>query len=257
MSFALIFALFAIGIAIFQQYEARRYKTEALAEKLDTYCDIAYSDIIRNNGLYEGVDSVLGILPLNLRLTYIMSDGRVLYDNLFPNPDLLENHIDRLEVSAALSHGSGYAIRTSVSNNLPYLYYAKYYGNMIIRAALPYDIEVRHFLKPDNAFLYFMIVMCVAGTLIIRYVGGRFGNSIQKLRDFSIMVSNAGENLTVPQFPNDELGDVGRNIAEDYKLLKNSELRFSSEREKLLQHIFISAEGICFFNPDQSVAFYN
>ncbi len=260
LSFILIFTLFTAGVIVFEQYGARRYKTEALEERLDAYCDIVYAYISERGAAVTGteMDSLLAILPANLRLTYIAADGKVLYDNLFPDPGQLENHSGRPEIAAAASAGQGYDIRESASNSQPYLYYAKYYGNAVMRAALPYDIQVQHFLKPDNAFLYFIVVLFVIGLLLIRYVGGRFGNSIQKLRDFSAALElEGGENIAVPLFPNDELGEIGKSIAGNYKRLKDSESKFAREREKLLQHIYISAEGICFFAHDGKVAFYN
>lgn len=258
LSFVLIFTLFTVGIILFEQYRARGVKTEALEEKLEAYSDLVYSYIAGDRGPdVSKIDSLRTLLPANLRLTCISPDGHVCYDNLFADPGQLENHAGRPEVVAARSEGRGYDIRTSASNSNPYLYFAKYYGDLVVRAALPYDIEVQHFLKPDNLFLYFIIVLFVAGILLIRYVGGRFSDSIRRLRDFSEAIARDEDEVTIPQFPQDELGEIGRRISEGYKRLKRSESRFSVEREKLLQHVQISAEGICFFNPDRSVAFYN
>lgn len=258
LSFVLIFTLFTVGIILFEQYRARGFKTEALEEKLEAYSDLVYSYIAGDRGPdVSKIDSLRTLLPANLRLTCISPDGHVSYDNLFADPGQLENHAGRPEVVAARSEGRGCDIRTSASNSNPYLYFAKYYGDLVVRAALPYDIEVQHFLKPDNLFLYFIIVLFVAGILLIRYVGGRFGDSIRRLRDFSEAIARDEDEVTIPQFPQDELGEIGRRISEGYKRLKRSESRFSVEREKLLQHVQISAEGICFFNPDRSVAFYN
>ncbi|WP_300109658.1 ATP-binding protein [uncultured Alistipes sp.] len=258
LSFVLIFTVFTVGIILFEQYRARGYKTEALEEKLEAYSDLAYSYISGVQGPdVSKIDSLLALFPSNLRLTCVSPDGSVRYDNLFADPGQLENHAQRPEVVAARSVGRGYDIRTSASNSNPYLYFAKYYGDMVVRAALPYDIEVQHLLEPDNVFLYFIVVMFVAGILLIRYVGGHFGGSIRRLRDFSEAIARNEDEMTIPQFPQDELGEIGRRISKGYKRLKESESRFSVEREKLLQHVQISAEGICFFKSDRSVAFYN
>jgi two-component system OmpR family sensor kinase/two-component system phosphate regulon sensor histidine kinase PhoR len=53
------------------------------------------------------------------------------------------------------------------------LYYAKQFDGYYVRMALPYDIQVRHFLKPDNGFLYYMLALFVAGILFIHYVARR------------------------------------------------------------------------------------
>ncbi len=86
---------------------------------------------------------------------------------------------------AAREHGNGTSIRTSESTGGQYLYYAKDDGNgrLIVRVALPYDIEVQSFLKPGNAFLYFMIALFVVGLLFILYVNHYLGRSVKRLRE--------------------------------------------------------------------------
>jgi signal transduction histidine kinase len=54
-----------------------------------------------------------------------------------------------------------------------------------------------------------------------------------------------------------ELNDVKSRSAEAIHKAKENKLRLTQEKEKLLMHIQASAEGICFFNPDRTVAFYN
>ena len=256
-SFLVIFVVFTAGIVIFEQSRARRYKTEALEEKLDAYADVIGAWLTDNGWQMYGPHSLRNLLPANLRVTIINLDGRVIFDNLFSEPSSLENHLDRPEVARALKNGSGHDIRTSASNREEYLYYAKYSGNGYIRVALPYNVEVRSFLKPDNAFFYFIILLLLVGVLFINYTGNYFGRSIRRMRDFSKAVSRGDADVAIPDFPDDELGEIGQQIADDYRKMKENETQLSLEREKLLQHIQISAEGICFFNPDESVAFYN
>lgn len=255
-SFLVIFILFTAGIIIIEQLRARKYKTEALEERLDAYADIV--------GKYlSGTDnppqpgSLLELLPENIRLTLISADGTVTYDNLFSDASALENHADRPEVGNARQTGKGSFVRTSASNSQPYLYYAKYYGNGYVRVALPYDIQVQSFLKPDNGFLYFIAGLFIIGFLFIYMVGKRFGKSIRELRDFSLAASRGKEQVETPHFPKDELGEIGRQIVSDYNKVRTGAEQLRQEREKLLQHVQSSAEGICFFLPDRSVAFYN
>ena len=148
--------------------------------------------------------------------------------------------------------GSGSHIRTSASNSQKYLYYAKRFSSCYIRVALPYDVQVQHFLKADNAFLYYIIGLFVLMLLLINLVANRFGKSINQLRDFT----HTGGNSVV-EFPNDELGEIGAKIADNYRQLKKSKRAITLEREKLLQHVHSSEEGICFFSADRCVEFYN
>lgn len=253
LSFLVIFAIFTAGVVVFEQRQGRRYRTEALGERLDAYAELIHAAAVGGHGLGE----LLALLPSDLRLTVIDSNGDVIYDNLFPEPSGLDNHASRPEVAAAKERGAAYDIRTSASNSIPYLYYAKYFGNDFVRVALPYDVKVKAFLQPDNGFVYFILALFVVGLLFINYVGGLFGNSIRRLRDFAASASDDTVPDAVPRFPKDELGEIGERIVASYNSLRDSERTLVREREKLLQHVHSSAEGVCFFKPDGSVEFYN
>ncbi len=256
-SFLIIFVLFTAGTVVFEQTLERRYKTEALEERLDAYADVTGAYLTDNGWQMYGPHSLRNLLPANLRVTIIDLDGKVVFDNMFSEPSGLENHLDRPEVARAMKTGKGNDIRVSASNNEEYLYYAKYTGNGCIRVALPYDVKVRSFLKADNAFLYFVVALFVVGFVFINYTGSYFGRSIRRMRDFSKAVSLGKPDVVIPGFPDDELGEIGRQIAVGYRKMEENGVKLSLEREKLLQHIQISAEGICFFDHDESVAFYN
>lgn len=167
----------------------------------------------------------------------------------------MENHAQRSEIVSAAKNGQGTAIRTSSSNSRAYLYYAKRFGNLYIRVALPYDIQTQRFLKTDSVFVCFIITLFAAMLLLMNVVTNRFGKSIRQLRDFAV---NPDSEQTQPfDFPNDELGEIGRKITENYHLLKENKKAADTEREKLLQHVHSSEEGICFFSALREVEFYN
>lgn len=258
LSFLIIFTVFTAGIVLFEQQRAGKYKTEALQQKLDAYADEVYNYIQLHNR-QAPMDSLLALMPANLRLTLMERSGHVIFDNVFHDPLLLENHAGRPEIKGAVQNGIGTFIRTSASNSLPYLYYAKDIGNStIVRVALPYDIQVQSFLKPDNAFLYFVIALFMLGLGFIYYIGHYFGKSVRNLRNFSqALHSGSSRKRDIPEFPDDEFGQIGKKLLQDFDQISESEKKLVQEREKLLLHIQTSAEGICFFNCDQTVAFYN
>ena len=257
LSFLIVFALFTTGIVIFEQQHAKRYKTEALQERLDTYAD-GISRYMQLHGGSPGIDSLLSYMPANLRVTLMDRNGKVVFDNAIADPSSLESHSDRPEVRDAVNRGNGTFIRTSASNHLPYLYYAKDSGHtMIVRVALPYDIRVQSFLKPDNAFLYFVIGLFLLGLVFILHIGRYFGKSMKNLQGLSLALDKGKEEMVIPEFPKDEFGEIGNKLIQDFNRIRESERQLTREREKLLLHIQTSAEGVCFFNPDRTVAFYN
>ena len=254
--FAIIFAVFTIGVVTFQQSQEKKFRTEALEEKLDAYAEIINAGLLnRSSDSLQIIDTIIQLLPQNIRLSLIDKQGNVLFDNSIKNISSLENHANRPEIIEALRVGKGSYLRTSASNSQEYLYYAKKFGNHFIRVALPYDIQTQRFLKTENAFLYFIIVLFIVMLLLIQAGTNRFSKSIKQLRDFVISSSN-GESLEF-NFPNDELGEIGIKITESYRQLKESKKEVDSEREKLLQHVHSSDEGICFFSCDKKVEFYN
>jgi len=251
--FCLIFALFTVGIIIVEQSRERRRKTESLEEKLEAYADIVNALLIRQqHSDIQVLDSLIMIFPQNIRLTLIDKEGIVLYDNALKETELMENHAQRPEIITAKGNGNRIDIRVSASNQMEYLYYAKRFGSYYIRVALPYDVQVQHFLKADNAFLYYILGLFVLMLLLINIVANRFGKSIKQLRDFTHTDGNSKI-----EFPDDELGEIGAKIAENYHQLKKNKQKITLEREKLLQHIHSSEEGVCFFSADKVVKFYN
>jgi Signal transduction histidine kinase len=250
--FFVLFAAFTCGIVVMVQSREKDFKTKTLEEKLDTYADIINSSLINQHNDIKKLDSLIVLLPQNIRLTLIDKQGQVLHDNAMKETENMENHVQRPEILSAKKEGKGSDIRVSSSNQLEYLYYAKRYNSYYIRVALPYDIQVQRFLKADNVFLYYIIGLFLLMLLLINLVSNRFGKSIKQLRDFT---HNEGNSKI--EFPYDELGEIGTKIAENYRQLKESKQTIALEREKLLQHIHSSEEGVCFFSADKHVEFYN
>ena len=260
-SFLLIFALFTVGIIVFEQNRERTYKTEALEEKLDAYAQV-FNEAYRRN---VSADTILTDFPPHIRVSVIDNQGFVIYDNTIKDVAQMENHANRPEIKEAQQKQKGHDIRTSSSTHYPYLYYARYFGNYYVRVALPYDVQVRNFLKADNMFLYYIIALFVFGLILIHYVSGRFGKSIRKLDEFTSLIENGTlnliqgkiENYDKNNFSNDELGKISKRIAQNYEKLQLSEAEILRQKEKLLQHVHSSEEGICFFASDKTVEFYN
>jgi signal transduction histidine kinase len=255
ISFCIIFVLLSAGIIIYENHDAKMRKIDALKERLDAYSGLLAKHLAQN-GWDKEAENIAKLLPGKLRITIIDKDGSLIYDDALNN--LNENHANRPEIIEAVKNGIGTDIRNSASNNIQYLYYAKNSNDgMIVRVALPYDHEVHSFLQPDNAFLYFMIVILIIGAGMIIYAANYFGRSVKKLKDLSVELRNNIETDREVTFSNDELGEVGRQLVDNVKRIKKNERKLNREREKLLLHIQTSAEGVCFFYRDRTVAFYN
>jgi len=248
--FILIFAVFTAGIIALERINEKGFKTQLMEEKLNSYVEIVES---LNQPSAENLDQLSAIFPENLRLTVMDLKGNVLFDNEVQNSKTLENHLHRPEIIAAQKTGKGQDIRESATINKPFFYFAKKHGDQYIRVALPYNLQVQRFLEPDNIFLYSILVLFISIFILMFFVARRFNKTITKLRDFILYPDKARDF----NFPNDELGEISHKITENYRLLSRQKKEVDAQKEKLLQHVKSSKEGICFFTPTARVSFYN
>ncbi|MEN9447361.1 MAG: Alkaline phosphatase synthesis sensor protein phoR [Bacteroidota bacterium] len=254
--FGVLFTLFTIGIIIFEQAREKSYKTQALEEKLEAYTDIIQAKISEDkDSIVPEITSLQTILPKELRITLISNNGIVIYDNSINDYAHLSNHKNRPEIIGANNIGKSSDIRLSQSNQHEYLYFAKKSDNLFIRVALPYNIKLQQFLKPDNASLYYILLFFAVFLFFIHFTTNRFGKTIKQLRDYVINSGNL--ELTQLHFPNDEIGEIGSKIADNYHQLRESKKSVLLEKQKLLQHIQVLEEGICFLSADKKVEFHN
>ena len=101
LSFLIIFVIFTAGVVVFEQGQARRYRTEALEERLDAYAEMIHACVAGDTPDSIDLKVLLPLLPQELRLTVIGASGEVVYDNLFAEPGELDNHAGRPEVANA------------------------------------------------------------------------------------------------------------------------------------------------------------
>lgn len=254
---SIVFTVFTIGIIVFEHVQEKKIKTEALEDKLDVYAQLISAKLTskNENAYLEAMKELDSLLPYSIRISLIDFKGIVLYDNSIIEVSRLQNHLNRPEIKEALLSGKGDDIRKSASNRHTYLYFAKKDKDKFIRVALPYDIQTRNFLEPDNLFLYVIIGVFVIIVLLINWVSNRFGKSIEQLHRFAFQ--KGGTENKDYEFPNDELGEIGKQIAKNYIDLKQTKNDIAAEREKLMQHVHNAKEGICFFSSKKEVEFSN
>src|SRR5699024_4200022 len=128
-----------------------------MEERLDAYADVVITAEEKASSEHRReMHSLYSFLPADSRISIINAEGRVLFDNDIDTVSTLENHLSRPEIKQTIENGKGSDIRTSASNAIPYLYYAKKMENGFVRVALPYNLQLKQYLKPDNIFLYFL-----------------------------------------------------------------------------------------------------
>lgn len=112
----------------------------------------------------------------NLRITWVDTDGQVLYDN-DTDAAALENHSSRPEISEALKKGEGESVRRSETFNLSTFYYAIRLDNgTVLRVAMKVSTAMSMFLTAAPIIL--VIIIAVLGACIV--IGRMLTDSIIK-----------------------------------------------------------------------------
>lgn len=258
----LLFAVFTLSMIIFQNHREHHFRIAQLEGTLNEYTDLTNRFIdnyaVFQDKTYSRLDSLKKIIPPEkIRLTVINFDGKVLYDNTVSDYAHMENHKERPEVQKALYGTSGENIRVSATTKEEYFYYAKSYNNFIIRAASPYNNEIRNFLKTDKIYIPFFIFLFLVFGILLSYVAGRIGDSITKLKDFAVKIRRDEAIDPETKFTNDELGFISREIIQVYEKLRKTKSELLLEKEKLISHLFVLKEGIAFFSPEKKVILNN
>lgn len=223
-----VFLLFAICFSVYQYQREKEYKIDILHSRLQMYnyemVQTLGEDSLTSGSLFR--DYVARHQMEGLRVSVIDLKGRVILDSYDTNIDSLGNHLQRTEIQQALHAGSGYDIkRTSQSTHETYFYSATRFGDVIVRAAVPYSAELTRSLQADNTYIYFAGVLTLLLGIVLYYITHRISRHIGYLREFA-MKAEKGEELDHElerRLPDDELGDISHTIIMLYWKLRHSE----------------------------------
>lgn len=244
-----IFLGFMACFLIFQYQREREFAQENLNAVLSNYNYQLYRRTADEANVSAIVNAFIQDIPQrDLRVTIINPAGDVIFDN--SGTEEFNNHNDRSEVRKARIYNNGYAIRSSASTGKRYFYVASNIGGFIYRSALPWDPYTQRVLTVNKDFIYFMAVM----TILFLFVLSRFtlsiGRTISKLRNFASNVENGRMPENEYKFPNDELGDISKNIISLYHRQLRAKDELTMEREKIIKHFQYAKEGFAMFAID-------
>ena len=222
-----VFLLFAICFSVYQYKREKEYKIDILHSRLQMYnyemVQTVGKDSISCSRLFR--DYVIHH-QMELRVSVIDKEGRVILDSYDTDVEALGNHLQRTEIQQALREGSGYDIkRMSQSTHETYFYSATRFGDMIVRAAVPYSAELTRSLQADYTFIYFSGVLTLLLGIVLYYITHRISRHIGYLREFAVKAEE-GEELDHElerRLPDDELGDISHTIIMLYWKLRHSE----------------------------------
>ena len=223
-----VFLLFAVCFSVYQYQREKEYKIDILHSRLQMYnyemVQTLGEDGLTNSQLFH--DYVARHQMEGLRVSVIDLRGRVILDSYDTNVDSLGNHLQRKEIQQALHDGNGYDIkRMSQSTHETYFYSATHFGDVIVRAAVPYSAELTRSLQADNTYIYFAGALTLLLGIVLYYITHRISRHIGYLREFAVKAEE-GEELDHElerRLPDDELGDISHTIIMLYWKLRHSE----------------------------------
>jgi signal transduction histidine kinase len=218
----------SLGFSYILVQQAKNTKMEVLKFQMHPYSDLIYNYIANEDTTFsddfivDRISELKGILPSDMRFTILNPAGRVIYDNLSSGYIKMENHLKRPEIADAISNGSGSALRFSVTLNSDYLYYAKRYPKLIVRAALNYKTAVKPLLSNDKRYGAYIILIFIIVIALLVYVSRQVGRPVSALKEFIDKVQQGKGDYEDIRFPDNEFGDVGERIKQTFRQLENT-----------------------------------
>ncbi|MBN2789677.1 MAG: ATP-binding protein [Candidatus Delongbacteria bacterium] len=261
-SFFGLFFIFSIIIVLILFHREKNKNIEVVEGKLSIYNEVITNYLIHNDNSditkYKELDSLCEkYFDHDLRITIIEENGKVLYDNRVNDLLLMDDHSNRNEILSAEFSSEGTDVRLSKSTDVEYFYYAKKLNNLYIRTALPVNADLKDILRVDYVFIVFLFMIFFIMSFLLIYVSDHFGRSIKLLRKFSVAMATGSDISDDIEFTNNELGEISNQIKKVYLNFKSVQNKLNLEKEKFIQHLSISNEGIGIFSNDSTLLLYN
>ncbi len=172
-----VFAVFAAVITVVALSSEHSYKKAILSSRLE-----GYADIVSRTDDYSRTTA---LLPNDIRVSVIKLDGSVLYDSYEPT-EILDNHLSRPEIKSCLDGKDGCSIRKSETAGIEYIYFARRYGDVIVRTALPFEMAQRRFLHPDWLLMIIILLLFAMAVFAIWKLSVRADEDAEKESDLKL-----------------------------------------------------------------------
>ena len=216
--FLILIAVLVLNLfvgAIFQNYYERKIEDKLKSNAL-LVGSLLESDLFYNKqkALQEKTIDLAKLL--GVRVTVVGPKGRVLGDSN-ENPSLMENHIDREEISLAVKEGFGESTRFSDTLNLKMKYIAitieqdkKMIG--VIRLSMPI-VEIENELRLIQRVFMLGGALAIIITLIIGYfISRNISLPIRKMEDTARRIARGDFSKRVDIKTDDELGGLASSL---------------------------------------------
>ncbi len=223
--------VFAIVVLIWSAYRSLGRDLERQEfEDLGRMAGLVKAAIGDDPGAWHSQARTLGVAH-GIRITVIDSSGNVLADSDIPNPDqtVIENHLGRPEVQAALSGGSGTARRNSSTVGAEFFYVAVRGGPGVVRVAREAAVVQGTIQRTLRSVTFAALLALLVGTVLAYAAASSVTRPIRALASAARAI--AAGNL--PRFPRSgvpeidalvvSLREMNRQLAERFEELRREQ----------------------------------
>ncbi|MEF3255210.1 MAG: GHKL domain-containing protein [Deferribacterales bacterium] len=196
---------------------------------------------------------------LNIRITVINKDGKVIYDSTFYNhQDLhnIENHLTREEVQIALKTGEGYSSRLSTTVKIKHLYYAKLINdNFILRVSFPYKTVENYIFKYEHNIIIFFIGIISLIAILSFYFAKKLSLPVESLNEIINKVESK-ELIDINKY-NTHFDDISSLLHRFYKVMIEREQALYDEKQKLNSILSTLSDAVALMDNRWNILYKN
>lgn len=195
-------------------------------------------DLVSQGVEDEGLDYLQNLNIKDYRVTWIGTDGKVLYDSI-SNVDEMENHFEREEVKEALSEGYGASSRYSSTLTQRYLYGAKRLSDGTV---IRFSVTQNSLLILTLGMLQPIMVIFLIAVVLSAFLASRLSKKIVKpLNELNLdrPLDNDGY---------DELSPLLRRINTQQKEIRRQSEELKQKQNELEVMTSAMSEGIILLN---------
>lgn len=241
-----LFLVFAVAFIVFQQYREKQYKIATMDLRLQGINELVHESISPGGKLvllHSHMEEMRKEWKdTGLRITIILCDGSVVFDNMRKNHAAMGNHATRPEVAQALKTGKGATVdRNSTTIGHDYFYSATYFPDdgYVVRSALPYNLDMAKSLQTDQHYIWFALGIMILLTFVLYRFTYRIGRNITNLNDFAARIDRGGcvNPNELIGFSDDELGDTAERIVKLYIKLQRTQQEQNVLKRQLTQNV--------------------
>lgn len=239
--------LFFISIAGSIVYS---YYKKSVTHEIKAIASIAMTD---NHTPQEISVMVNNAMDLDIRVTFIKSDGTVAFDSRM-DAKYMENHGSRDEFISAMKNGSAEAVRQSQTLGYSTYYYACRYNDGVIRFSAQKNNLMGFFISLIPVLSAVAILIIFTTTLISKKLSEKLINPINDL--VSQLDVTTDDNIII-ETPYIELQPIIKNAETLMKKIRKNITRLNKEREKISVITANMNEGLIMLDSDMNVLSVN